>query len=295
MTKVKIFWDPRGYTLDSVGQKDFLKTTDGDTPYVSISIRMLSVDTPEVHYPGNENPKNHDGKFKELADWIKEKKAPINPGLGDYLQKKLATGKAGTLQKEQGELATKEFEKLLDRKLTKPDGRKRKVFLRTADENFDQYGRLLAYIAPSYTKTERNALSYKEMATFNLLMIESGWGASFPIYPSLPKYKDLVLLQEAAKNAFNNKSGAWKNPNTLTGYEFRMCHRLWKVTKKLVDGDNLNSYEKYGWVERYCFDMTTLTIYEPQEYYKVKPYNRIFIWPKDVHLAVGKLNLKPED
>lgn len=295
MAKVKLFWDPRGFELDSLGSKRILRITDGDTPYISISIRMLSIDTPEVHYPGNQNPSNHDTKLKELADWLQAGKAPAKTGLAAYLYPKLATGNAGSLQKQQGEKATEEFQKLLDQKLTRPSGRKRRIFLRAADEHFDGYGRLLAYIAPCFSKKELGSISYKDRATFNLLMIESGWAASFLIYPSMPKYRDLVLLQEAAEKANKNGKGAWSDPNTLTGYEFRMCYKLWNVTNKLVNGKTLSTKEKYGWIERYCFDMTTLEIYEPQEYYKVKPYNRIFIWPQDVNKAVGSLNLLPAD
>jgi len=293
MSKVRIFWDPKGFELDSLGKKKLLRITDGDTPYISISIRMLSIDTPEVHYPGNQDPSKHDDKLKELADWINEGKAPVNDGLASYLYPKLATGTAGTLQKQQGKKATEEFQKLLDQRLKKPNGKKRSLFIRAADEHFDHYGRLLAYIAPSYSREELETMSYKDRATFNLLMVESGWAASFPIYPSLPKYRDLVLLQEVAKDAFENEKGAWSDPNTLTGYEFRMCYRLWEVTNKLMKGKKLSSKEKYGWVQRYCVDMTTLEIYDPQEYYRVKPYNRIFIWPEDVTEAVGRLNLVP--
>ena len=293
MSQVKIFWDPSGLALDTLGTNKLLRITDGDTPYVSISIRMLSIDTPEVHYPGTANPAKHDEKLKELADWIQADQAPVRADLAAHLHPKLATGTAGTLQKQQGEAATVEFQKLLDEKLTKPSGRKRSVFLRAANEHFDHYGRLLAYVAPSYSKKEREALSYKERATFNLLLIESGWAASFPIYPSLPKYLDLVMLQEAAREAYDNKKGAWADPSTLTGYEFRMCYRLWEVTRKLVKGETLSSSERYSWVERYCADMTSREITRPADYHKVMPYNRVFIWPKDVNDAVGKLNLTP--
>lgn len=295
MPKVKLFWDPAGFELDSLGNKKLLRITDGDTPYISMSIRMLSIDTPEVHYPGNANPANHDGKLKQLADWIQAGKAPIISGLSSHLHPKLATNNAGTLQKEQGEKATEKFQGFLDQKLKKPSGRKRPLFIRAADEHFDQYGRLLAYISPNYTKHERESMSYKDRATFNLLLVESGWAASFPIYPSLPKYKDLVLLQEAAENAFTNNLGAWSDANALTGYEFRMCYKLWDVTNKLENGKKLSSREKYGWIERYCADMTTLELFEPQEYYKVKPHNRIFIWRRDVNETVGRLNLIPAD
>jgi len=293
MSPVKIFWDPRGFELDSLGKKKYLRATDGDTPYISISIRMLSIDTPEVHYPGNQSPSKQDPNLKQLAEWIKQGKAPVNKGLGEYLYPRLATGKAGTLQKKQGDKATEKFRQLLEKKLTRPTGSKRRVYLRASDEHFDQYGRLLAYMAPSYSKEEFASMSYKERATFNFLLVESGWAASFPIYPSIPKHIDLVMLQKAGKDAVENKKGAWADPKMLTGYEFRMCVKLFEVTKKLVNGRKLSSAEKYGWISRYCADMTTREIFYPQDYYKVKPYNRIFIWAEDVAEAVGKMNFLP--
>jgi hypothetical protein len=172
---------------------------------------------------------------------------------------------------------------------------KRNVFIYAADEHFDQYGRLLAYMSPKYTEKELASMSQENRATFNLLMIKSGWAASFPIYPSLPKHIDLVMLQKAAKEAYDKKIGCWEDPLALTGYEFRMCVKLYGVTKKLVDGTNVSSKEKYGWISRFCTDMTTREIFYPQEYYKVKPYNRIFIWPENVTDAVGKLNLMPSE
>ena len=136
-------------------------------------------------------------------------------------------------------------------------------------------------------------MSYKDRATFNLLMVEAGWAATLIIYPSLPKFTDLKLLQKAAKDAFEEPKEIWTDPLSLTGYEFRMAYKLWNVTKKLISGEKLSSRDKYEWIERYCADMTTRQIYDPQDYIKVQPYNRIFIWPKDVTEAVGKLNLVP--
>jgi endonuclease YncB( thermonuclease family) len=295
MTPVKIFWDPEGLAVDSLGSKTFLQTSDGDTPYISMSIRMLSIDTPEVHYPENKKPSTQDKPFSDLAQWIKDKKAPINTELGEYLIPKLATGKAGTLQEEQGKKATTYFEKILEEKLKLPNGTKRNIFLHAANEHFDQYGRLLAYMAPNYTTKEKRSMTRKERATFNLLMIEAGWAASFPIYPSIPNIADLILLQQAAQDATENKKGIWDNPTTLTGYEFRMCVKLHEITKKIVDGKELSSTERNSWIERYCVDMTTKEIFFPQDYYKVEPYNRIFIWPKDVTDAVAKMNLVPQE
>jgi endonuclease YncB( thermonuclease family) len=295
MAQVKIFWDPNGFELDSLGSKELLRITDGDTPYVSMSIRMLSIDTPEVHYPGRQKPSRQDEKLAQLADWLAAGKAPVKDGLAKYLHPRLATGTAGTLQENQGEAATDEFQKLLDEKLTRPDGSKRHVFLRAADQPFDQYGRILAYIAPYYSKTELDSLSLRERASFNLLMVASGWAVAFPIYPSIPKYADLVLLQEVGRDAFRGKKGAWADAMILTGYEFRMCVKLYNVTKRLVEGESLSSREKYGWISRYCVDMTSREIFEPQDYHRVAPWNRIFIWPEDVAAAVGKMNLVPAE
>jgi endonuclease YncB( thermonuclease family) len=290
---VKLFWDPQGFELDALGDHQFLGATDGDTPAISVAIRMLSIDAPEVHYPGTQKPSKQDANFRQLAEWIQQGKAPIRAGLAAHLLPKLATGTAGTLQETQGNRATEHFKNLLDEKLKLPNGKKRNLFIRTGDEKFDQYGRLLAYIAPNYSEAERARLSRKERATFNLMMIESGWAAALIIYPSIPSYPDLVLFQETGQAACDQPRGAWTDPLALTGYEFRMCVKLFDVTKKLTSGQTVARAERDGWIERYCADMTTREIFFPQDYFRVKPYNRLFIWAKDVTDAVSKLNLAP--
>ncbi len=169
------------------------------------------------------------------------------------------------------------------------------AFIRVADEPLDQSNRLLAYMSPYYTSRELASMSLRDRATFNLLMVESGWAATFPIYPSLPRYIDLVILQEVAKGAYDSTTGAWADPMMLTGYEYRMCVKLYRITRKLVDSESVSTRDRYGWIERYCVDMCTREIFGPQEYYQVAPYNRIFIWPNDVTEAVGKINLAPAD
>ncbi len=295
MPDVKIFWDPHGLTIDTLGSKTYLRSTDGDTPFVSVSIRMLSIDAPEVHYPGRTKPSRHDADLAQLAQWIAAGKAPIDSDLAAYLHPRLATGKAGTLQEHQGEQARAVFEQMLERMLVKPDGSRRTLFLRTADQPFDEYGRLLAYIAPSYDAEELARMSVWERSTFNLLMVRTGWAATLIIYPSLPKYDDLVMMREAAKEAYLAGRGIWADPLSLTGYEFRMAVKLFQITKKLVAGEKVISAEREGWVSRYCVDITTREIYYPQRYFKVAPYNRLFVWPKDVSEAVGKLNLTPAE
>jgi endonuclease YncB( thermonuclease family) len=256
---------------------------------------MLSIDAPEVHYPGRTKPSRHDADLAQLAQWIAAGKAPIDGDLAAYLHPRLATGKAGTLQEHQGEQARAVFEQMLERMLVKPDGSRRTLFLRTADQPFDEYGRLLAYIAPSYDAEELMRMSAWERSTFNLLMVRAGWAATLIIYPSLPKYEDLVMMREAAKEAYLAGRGIWADPLSLTGYEFRMAVKLFQVTKKLVAGEKVTSAEREGWVSRYCVDITTREIYYPQRYFKVAPYNRLFVWPKDVSDAVGKLNLTPAE
>lgn len=295
MPEVQLFWDPQGLTVDSLGSKQYLRATDGDTPSISLSIRMLSIDAPEVHYPGNSRPSRQDANLAQLAQWIGEGRAPIDSQLAVYLQPRLATGRAGTLQEHQGQQATAIFQQMLEQMLAKPNGSRRNLFIRTADQPFDEYGRLLAYIAPSYSSEELEKLSEWERSTFNLLMVRAGWAATLIIYPSLPKCQDLVMLRDAAKEAYLAGRGIWADSVTLTGYEFRMAVKLFEITQKLVNGEKVSSGARSSWISRYCVDMTTREIYYPQQYFRVAPYNRLFLWPKDVSEAVGKLNLVPGD
>ena len=43
------------------------RITDGDTPFVEMPIRMLSIDTPQVHYPGTVKPSAHDAGLMQLG------------------------------------------------------------------------------------------------------------------------------------------------------------------------------------------------------------------------------------
>jgi endonuclease YncB( thermonuclease family) len=291
MPDIRIFWDPQGFEVDSLGEKEYLRTTDGDTPYISISIRMLSIDAPETHYPGRSRPSRSDENLAQLGEWLRAGHAPVADDLAEYLYPRLTMVRAGTLQEHQGEQATAVFQQMLDHLLTKPDGKRRRLFVSTADLPFDQYGRILAYVAPYYEKAERETLTVWERATFNLLMVKAGWAASFPIYPSLPKHKDLLMLHEAAEDAFVSKRGIWAEPLALTGYEFRMAIKLFNITQKLVAGQTVSSAQRDSWVTRYCADMTTHEVFYPYDYFRVAPYNRLFIWPDDVNEAVGRLNL----
>lgn len=289
---VRVFFNPTGFELDSIGNKRLSgEPADGDTPYIRIPIRMLSIDTPETSYPGVGAPSNADASLAQLGEWIQRGHAPVNARLAAHLHPRLATGIAGTLQGKQGQAAKDHFRELLDGRLTRTNRRKRNVFLYAADEHFDSFGRLLAYMAPHYSKSELPTVTADKRKTFNLLMIESGWAAPFIIYPSLPKQSDLVLAQKGGANARTKGLGAWSDRNMLTGYEWRMCIKLFNVTKKLVSGTRLSRSERYSWISRYCSSMETLEVVNPQDYHTINPEDRVFIWPRDVRRAVAELNL----
>ncbi len=290
MAALKIFWQPAGSDLDHIGTKKLLDFTDGDTPNIRVPVRMLSIDTPETY----KNPRVQDEKFSKLVDWLHQGIAPINQELSDYLSPRLATGDAGMRQEDQGNAAKAFIENLANRRLNdRPGANPRSLFVRVGDRPFDNYGRLLAYIAPSYSREERESMTRRERSTFNLDMVAAGWAASFVLYPNIPNELDLPILRSAASEAVQGGKGAWADPNILTGYEFRMVDRLFEVTEDIADGREVTSRRRSGWVIRYCADMTTGALYPPQDYFKVAPENRLFIWPEDARQAVADLNLVP--
>ena len=146
---VQVLWSPAGVSLASLGDRALVDVTDGDTPNIRMPIRMLSVDTPEVTAQTADRAAAVDREFVQLAEWIDQGRAPISPGLAAHLLPKLATGKAGTLQFEQGQAASAFAKQNIDTRLTRPDGSRRNLFIRVTDTLFDTHGRLLAYVAPT--------------------------------------------------------------------------------------------------------------------------------------------------
>lgn len=292
MPAIQINWQPSGVQLDQLHESALLRVSDGDTPVIELPVRMLSIDTAETAHHNDPGPFAKNDELLELAGWIADGTAQIDPGLAAHLLPRLTTGQPGTLHGNHGTQASETFQKLLEQRLSRPDGTRRKLFLRSADQPFDTNGRLLAYVAPNYSKAERERMTRQERATFNLSMVELGWAASFPIYPSLPGHEDLVLLHDAAEHAYTQRLGVWQDRELLlTGYEYRMCVRLHAETRERRAG-TLNP-NRSPWIERHCADMTTLELFPPEEYHKVAPYNRLFIWPTDVAEATAKLGLTP--
>ncbi|CAI7978108.1 conserved hypothetical protein [Frankia sp. Hr75.2] len=292
---VQVLWSPAGLNLPSLGARALVDVTDGDTPNVRMPIRMLSVDTPEVTARTAARARAIDQEFLQLATWIGEGRAPISPGLAEFLLPKLETGQAGTLQFEQGGKASAFAKQNIDTRLTKPDGSKRNLFIRAAEPPFDDNNRLLAYVAPDYTEAERRTLTREQRATFNLDLVAAGWAAPFVIYPSIPGELDLPLLLEAATTAAApaDPKGIWADPHTLLAYEYRAMEKLYRVTKKKVNGEPLRAGEETSWRERYCADMRSRLLHGPEDYCTIPPQYRLWIWPKDLNEAIGRLNLVP--
>lgn len=293
MDSVSIFWLPAGLNIPDVGSKALINVTDGDTPNIDMPIRMLSVDTPEVTAHSNEGAARIDEKFVQLAAWIEAGDAPVSGRFAGYILPKLKTGGAGTLQYTSGRAASAWQKAEIERRLTKPNGDKRRVFVRVSEAPFDDNGRLLAYIAPYFSTGELASMSREDRATFNLGLVASGWAATFVIYPSIPGETDLPLLVEKAVEAIDNKLGQWAEPLQMPGYEYRMCEKLHAIMTRLQHGEKLKISERLEWRSRYCADMRDRSLYGPEDYMLVPPPYRLWFWPRDVQDAVGKLNLSP--
>ena len=195
---LSVFWTPDGITLDSIRRKKYIDITDGDSIKIEMPVRMLSVDTPEKSVT-----KSSQGLSKcamrtlmgPLADWIESGKSPVQDVLAQHLVPRLRRADVAETHWTQGKSASAAHEAIVKKRLTKANGKKRSMFVRVADERFDRYGRLLAYLAPNYNAVERKTMSRRERATFNFSFLASGWSASLIIYPSIPGEKDLPMVQ----------------------------------------------------------------------------------------------------
>lgn len=292
---VEILWTPAGQNLPSLGSRALVDVTDGDTPNIRMPVRMLSIDTPEVTAGSNSKAARTDEEFLELAEWIRQGIAPVSKAFREYILPKLESGSGGTLQFNQGQQASEFYKAKSQERLTKENGRKRSLFVRSADVPFDDFGRLLAYVAPSYSKTERAQMTRRERATFNLDLIESGWAMPFVLFPSIPGELDLPLFLEVAVSAKESGAGQYAESLFLPAYEYRMCEKLHDITKKLVAGQNLSFPEQLKWRSRYCADMRTRRLFGPEDYTGIPEPYRLWIWPHDLQDAIGKLNLVPKE
>ncbi|MEL6572909.1 MAG: nuclease [Pseudomonadota bacterium] len=289
---ISILWSPAGFNLPSLGARALVDVSDGDTPNIRMPIRMLSIDTPEVTAKSENGAKKIDVKFAELRQWILDGFAPVTSGFADYILPKLE-GEPGTLQFTQGKDASAFHKAKVEERLRRPSGRRRNLFVRTAETKFDSFGRLLAYTAPSYSSKELKGMTRAERATFNLNMIESGHAAPFVLFPSIPGELDMPLFLKAAVTALDEKRGQYADDKQLPGYEYRMLEKLHRITKKIASGTTLSFKEKIAWRSRYAFDARDRVLYGPEDYMDIPPPYRIWLWPEDVQQAMGMLNLTP--
>ncbi|MCP3901886.1 MAG: nuclease, partial [Desulfobacteraceae bacterium] len=225
--QIQVLWTPAGVNLPSLGSRSLVDISDGDTPNIRMPIRMLSIDTPEVTAKSADRAGDIDNNFKTLADWIQSGIAPVSKEFADYIVPKLASGNAGTLQFNQGKNSSKYHKDIVEQRLTRDSGKKRNLFIRGSESPFDGYGRLLAYVSPSYSKKERQSMTRYERATFNLNLIESGWAAPFIMFPNIPGELDLPLFLDMAADAKDKKRGQYQDDLSLPGYEYRMCEKLY--------------------------------------------------------------------
>jgi len=259
---VEILWSTAGQNLPSLGARSLVDVSDGDTPNIRMPIRMLSIDTPEVTARSEKGATRVDVEFAELAEWIKDGTVPLSREFRDHILPKLEDTKAGSLQYQQGKEASAFYKAQVDKRLSRPtSNRKRKLFVRSADTPFDNYGRLLAYVSPSYSRKERDGMTREERATFNL---------------------DFMKL------------GQYANELSLPGYEYRMCEKLHKIGKRINKGEKLSFPEKLTWRSRYCADMRNRSLHGPEDYMKIEEPYRLWIWPDDVRDAIAELNLIPK-
>jgi endonuclease YncB( thermonuclease family) len=268
--------------------RELLQISDGDTPVIQQPIRMVSCDTPEKSgYAGK--PEKSQPKLNECRSRLESGFYPgIPEPLRDYLLSKLSPDAAENHIKA-GNRATEVFNAILEERLTRPDGKKRKAGIIPSGEIVDRYGRLLAYLAPWYTNTGSDPLppiGSPERNTFNLNMIECGWAAFFPIYPSLPQRKeDWILAVSAAESAWNEKRGAWEEfgDQVLLGYEYRLCIKL--GTEKTANKGMKNAFQ------RHCVDIRDSRFKGLFGFWEVPPCYRLWVWDDDREKAKKDLKL----
>lgn len=276
-------------TTRSPSGRRLLRTSDGDTPVIEQPIRMVSCDTPEkAGYAGG--PAKSQPKLNKCKERLESNYYPEIPDeLKSYLISKI-TLDAAERHIESANDASKEFDSLLSRRLTKEDGKIRKTAVIPTGQLIDVYGRLLAYIAPWYESGPDDPLPPRDdprRKTFNLNMIELGWAAFFPIYPSLPRNDDFNIAIKVAEKAWDEKLGAWSSygEDLLLAYEYRMCIKL--GTAESSEKGMKNAFQ------RICIDLRNLKIMGKFGFYDVPPCYRLWVWEEDLDLAKLDLGLMP--
>lgn len=270
---------------------DLLSVSDGDTPNIRMPVRMVSVDTPEkATYAGG--PPTAQATLDRCRQRLLDGTYDALPqGLRDYLVERI-TPDAAARHITAGDRATQEFDLMQQRRLTRPDGGRRKAAVIATGELIEQNGRLLAYMAPWFGGGVNDPLpprDHPDRRTFNLDMVANGWAAMFLIYPSLPRNQDLQLLLDAAESAWTKQLGAWAEfgEDLQLAYEFRACVKLGRRT---LDDPADAIAEAY---QRVCVDLRTRREVGLYDYHQVPPPHRLWIWQNQLDQARQDLDLLP--
>jgi endonuclease YncB( thermonuclease family) len=280
------------YAFNPVTKKSaahrLLRASDGDTLVVEQPIRMVSCDTPEkAQYAGS--PVVAQPKLDRCRERLENGFYDALPAeLRNYLIGKLAADAAARHIAAAVD-ASAHFDAIVATRLSRPDGRQRRVAVLPSGEIIDSYGRMLAYLAPWFDGPPADPLppaSSPERRTFNLDMIADGWAAFFPIYPSLPRLPDMRLAVTAAEGARDGRLGAWEEyrEDLLLGYEYRMCIKLAMAAtgaEGIADA-----------FERVCVDLRTLRIVGKFGFPAVPPSLRLWVWEDDLAEARVALGLQ---
>ncbi len=274
--------------------KKLIRDSDGDTLVIEQPIRLVSCDTPEkASYAGNAaiaQAKLNQCALR-LSNGFFDNHLP--KGLREYLMAKI-TNDAAERHINAGVQAGEVFNRILEDRLTLPSGSKRKVAIIPTGEIIDSYGRLLAYTAPYFNKSELPPKNSPERRTFNLDMVANGWAAFFPVYPSLPQNADLNAIIFAAELAWEERRGAWDQfgENLLLGYEFRACIKLAAEPRVTDDITKFAEDCAKNAFQRICIDLRTLKETGKHGFYSIPPCYRLWIWEDDIKQARIDLGLK---
>ncbi len=264
--------------------KKLNRVSDGDTPVIEQPVRMVSCDTPEkAGYAGK--PETSQPKLDTCRERLENGFYDALPQeLREYLIEKL-TPDAAAWHIAAGMEATNVFNTFLEDRLTRPSGTKRNLAIIPTGEIVDMYGRLLAYLAP-WLDPPLPPKDDPERQTFNLNMIESGWAAFFPIYPSLPRNTDMNRAIAAAESAWEEQRGVWATQagsQFLLAYEFRACVKLGTANTAAAGLDKA--------FQRVCVDLRNLRIVGKYGFHAVPPCYRLWAWEKDLPQARIDLGL----
>lgn len=266
-----------------------IDVSDGDTPNIRMPVRMVSIDTPEKkEYAGG--PVTAQATLERCRQRLRDGTyAALPQDLRDYLISRIVPN-AAARHIAAADRATAVLDEMQKRRLTRPDGGRRKAAVIATGELIERNGRLLAYVAPWFGGGAGDPLpmrDHPDRRTFNLDMIASGWAALFVIYPSLPRNADLNLLLETADAAWTRRLGAWAEfgEDLLLAYEYRACVKLGVAdlgdpAKAIADA-----------YQRVCVDLRTLREVGLFGYHQVPPQHRLWIWQDDIERARRDLDL----